>query len=132
MSDISGQPINPERLGRMKSAFERQGGVIDQGQDATGYLRVRGAEGLTFDAKTILLPEQPTTSAVFEEFIHTAQHRTGRFGEAIEQFGNAEAIRLMEMEAAEKLIRNRRPWGIPPQEVRQTIARLRGLRAEGK
>jgi hypothetical protein len=89
---------------------------------------LRQAEGLTFDSKTILLPDRPSTSSVFEEFIHATQHRTGRFNQAVDQFGNARAIDMMEIEAAEKLIRNRRAWGIPNAETRQTIERLRGLR----
>jgi len=87
---------------KIKKAFARQGGIIDQSVDAQAYLRLRGAEGVTFDAKTILLPEKTTTSAVFEEFIHTAQHRTGRVNQLIEQFGNAEAELKLEIEAAEK------------------------------
>jgi hypothetical protein len=68
------------------------------------------------------------TSAVFEEFIHTAQHRTGRFNQAISEFGTAEAVNMMEIEAAQKLIRNRNAWGIPNNETRQVIDRLRVLR----
>lgn len=125
---IAGEAIDPARFARMKQAFERSGGVIDQSADAQAYLRLRQAEGLTFDAKTVLLPERPTTTAVFEKFIHTAQHRTGRFSQAVDQFGTCEAIRRMEIEAAERLIRNRKPWGIPNAQTRQTIDRLRQLR----
>lgn len=114
----------------MKSAFEKNGGVIDQSIDAQRYLEMRGAEGLTFNAKTILLPANPTTSAVFEELIHTAQHRTGRFSAAIERCGTVRATQRMEIEAAEKLIRNRRRWQFAPEETRQTIERLRALREE--
>lgn len=120
--------MDAARFNQMKQAFIRNGGVVDQSADAQAYLRMRQAEGVTFDAKTILLPENPTMTAVFEEFIHTAQHRTGRFAATIDQFGTAEAIRRMEIEAAEKLIRNRHSWQIPNAETRQTIERLRGLR----
>ena len=125
---IAGEAIDPARFARMKQAFERSGGVIDQSADAQAYLRLRQAEGLTFDAKTGLLPERPTTTAVFDEFIHTAQHRTGRFSQAVDPFGTCEAIRRMEIEAAERLIRNRKPCGLPNAQTRQTIDRLRQLR----
>jgi hypothetical protein len=127
-SEIAGEAIDPARFARMRDAFIRNGGVVDQSTDAQAYLRLRQAEGLTFDSKTILLPDRPSTSSVFEEFIHATQHRTGRFNQAVDQFGNARAIDMMEIEAAEKLIRNRRAWGIPNAETRQTIERLRGLR----
>ena len=59
-----------------------------------------------------------------------ATRRTGRFSTAIDEFGTAEAIRHMEIEAAERLIQNRQSWQIPNSETRQTIQRLRGLRNE--
>jgi len=112
----------------MKEAFSRHGGIVDQSVEAQAYLKLRGAEGITFDAKTILLPEHPTTSAVFEEFIHSAQHRTGLVNTWIEQVGNAEAELRLEIRTAEKLIRNRRAYQIPTHETRQTIQRLRRMR----
>ena len=68
-SEIAGEAMDPARFAKIKAAFTRNGGVIDQGADAQAYLRMRGAEGLTFDAKTVLLPARPPTSAVFEEMI---------------------------------------------------------------
>ena len=121
----------------MKAAFERSGGTILQGADIDEYLlwraRQMGASnvgGLTDNAKQVLLPTNPSRSAVFEEFIHTAQNRTGKVNRLIEQFGNAEAERLLEIEAAEKLIRNRGPWGLPNDEVRAAIDHLRRLRGQ--
>jgi hypothetical protein len=125
-----GIPLDPVRLSRMKAAFERNGGVVDQGAGAKAYLEMRGAEGVTFDAKTILLPENPTTSAVFEEFIHTGQHRTGLVNRYTELYGNGAAQLRLEMEAAEKLINNRRPYRIPNTETRGTIQRLREYREQ--
>ena len=66
--------------------------------------------GVTRNAKEIDLPTNATRTAVFEEFIHTSQFRTGRFDRAIERFGMNEAERLMEIEAAEKLIQHQRAW----------------------
>jgi RHS repeat-associated protein len=126
-TEVMGNAIDPTRFEKIRSAFVRNGGIIDQSIDAQSYLQYRQAGGLTFDAKTILLPDRPSTTAVFEEFIHATQHRTGKFSQAIDKFGNARAIDLMEVDAAEKLIRNRRAWIIPSEETRQTILRLRGL-----
>ncbi len=118
-----GISIEPVRFQKMKEAFVRHGGIVDQSAEAQAFLKLRGAEGVTFDAKTILLPENPTTSAVFEEFIHSAQHRTGLVNTWIEQFGNANAELRLEIQTAEKLIRNRKAYNIPNDETHQTIRR---------
>lgn len=74
----SSDSIDPVKFDRMKKAFEKQGGVIDQSEEAIRYLDYRGAEAVTWNEKTIQLRQNPTTSAVFEEFIHTAQYRAGK------------------------------------------------------
>jgi hypothetical protein len=129
-STIADEPIEPALFMRMKAAFERHGGRILQSAEIDRYLQSRGAEGITDNAKQILLPTRPSCAAVFEEFIHTAQHRTGRFNRLVEQVGNVEAERLLEMEAATKLIRNRKAWGVSNAATRVTIARLRRLRSQ--
>ncbi|MDH3598499.1 MAG: hypothetical protein OEU26_02535 [Candidatus Tectomicrobia bacterium] len=130
-STIVDEPIEPVLFARMKAAFERHGGRIIQSAEIDRYLQVRGAEGITDNAKQILLPTRPSGAAVFEEFIHTAQHRTGRFTRLVEQVGNVEAERLLEMEAAAKLIRNRKAWGVANAATRATIAPLRRLSSQG-
>jgi len=120
LSTIAGEGMDPALFARMKAAFERQGGRILQGGDVEGYLRAIGAEGSTSNAKFIQLRVNPSTSAVYEEFIHTAQMRAGRTG--------TEWIRQNEIDAAEKLIRFRHQYGIPNAETRRTIERLRQLR----
>jgi len=114
----------------MIEGFKRTGGVVDQGEGPQAYLQLRGAEGLTLDAKTILLPQSPTTSAVFEEFIHSAQHRTGLVNSYTDLYGNAGANLRLEIQAAEKLITNRKAYGIPNSETQQTIQRLRDYRQQ--
>ncbi len=87
--------------------------------------------GVTHNAKEVLLPTNATRTAVFEEFIHTAQFRTGKFNQLIEQFGNAEAERLLEIEAAERLIQNQKAWGLPQNEIDAVVKRLAQLRNQG-
>jgi hypothetical protein len=122
----------------MKAAFEKNGGSILQNADIDAYLLWRAKQmgatnvgGVTRNAKEIDLPTNATRTAVFEEFIHTAQFRTGRFDRAIERFGNIEAERLMEIEAAEKLIQNQRAWKLPQGEIDAVVKRLDLLRAQG-
>lgn len=116
-SEIGGQGMDPTLFARMKAAFERQGGVMKVDAESTRLAQTLGVEGITFDAKTIALPQNPSTSAVYEELIHTAQLRRGMTD-----------VTQMEIEAAEKLIRFRRGYRIPNAETRQTIGRLRQLR----
>jgi hypothetical protein len=115
----------------MKAAFERNGGKILQGPEVDAYLKWRGVEAVTDNAGQILHSSNPSRSAVFEEFIHTSQHRRGVVNDLITRHGNMEAERLLEVQAAERLISNRRAWGIPNNETRQTIERLRALREQG-
>jgi len=79
--------------------------------------------GETLSENVIALRRNPTATSVFEEIIHTAQLRRG-------MSPKTDLIR-MEIEAAEKLIRYRRAYGIPNTQTRQTIERLLRL-AEGK
>jgi hypothetical protein len=105
--------------------FRRAGGVVDQSVDAQRYLQTRGAGGLTINQETILLPANPTRTAVYEELVHVEQFRRGVTLEA----GRGGVLRF-EIEVAETLIRNRQAWQLPADEVRQVIENLRNMRAE--
>lgn len=128
-SEIGGKPMDPERFARMKAAFERQGGTIWQDAEAQRYLGHRGAEAIMLNEKFIVHKPEPSASAVFEEFIHTAQFRSGKFNKYSELYGPAKARDLLEIEAAEKLIANSKAWGIPEEETRETMRRLELLKA---
>jgi uncharacterized protein (DUF1778 family) len=112
--------MNPELFNKIKRAFERRGGVIDQSLEAQRYLQSRNAEAATFNSKTIVLKAQPSSAEVFEELIHTAQYRSGR--------ARGDNILEMEIEASEKLIRHRRVYRISNDDARTIIGRLRNLR----
>nr|WP_274529245.1 RHS repeat domain-containing protein [Paenibacillus piscarius] len=124
-SGYSSGSIDPVKFDRMKKAFEKQGGVIDQSEEAIRYLDYRGAEAVTWNEKTIQLRQNPTTSAVFEEFIHTAQYRAGKIPDQ-----TPKTVLTVEIEAAEKLIKYRKSYGIPNVETRATIDRLRKMTQE--
>ncbi|HKI31162.1 MAG TPA: hypothetical protein VKA46_04800 [Gemmataceae bacterium] len=109
----------------MTADFRAAGGVVDQSVDAQRYLQARGAGGLTLNRETILLPANPTRTAVFEELVHAERFRRGVTIEA----GRGGVLQF-EAEAAETLIRNRHAWQLPAEEVRQVIENLRNIRAE--
>jgi RHS repeat-associated protein len=115
-STTAGQGMESGLFGRIQSAFQRQGGVMQADADSTRLLNTLGVEGATADAKTILLPQNPSTSAVYEELIHSAQYRAGMTDPL-----------QMEIEAAQKLIRFSDAYNIPAAETQQTINRLNSL-----
>ncbi len=113
-------PMNAEKFDKMKNAFEKHGGLIVKEEEALPLLNYHGVEASTLDATTIAFRPNPSTSAVFEEFIHATQYRTGR--------ANGTNIIEMEIEAKEKLIKFRNAYGIPNSETRDTIQQLREYR----
>jgi RHS repeat-associated protein len=115
-STTAGQGMNTSLFQRIQSAFQRQGGVMQVDAESTRLLNTLGVEGATVDAKTILLPQSPSTSAVYEELIHSAQLRAGM----------TDSLQ-MEIQAAQKLIRFSDAYNIPAAETQQTINRLNSL-----
>lgn len=111
--------MNAERFARIKKAFERNGGIIDQSEEAQRLLKYHGAEAATFNAKTIVLKPNPSNAEVFEEFIHTAQYRTGR--------ATGANIVEMEIEAAQKLLRFADRYGLKIEEQEAIRNRLNHL-----
>ncbi len=112
--------MDPQRFAKIKAAFERHGGIIDQSAEAQRYLDYKGANAITLNDDTVVMRTDPTTTEVFEEFIHVGQFRRGEIAEP----GDKSA----EISAMEKLIRNRKAYGIPNSETRQTMRRLRRMR----
>lgn len=115
-------PMDPEKFNRMKNAYERQGGLIIPEHEAVPLLNYHGTEASTLNATTIAFRPNPSASAVFEEFIHATQYRTGR--------ATGTNILEMEIEAKEKLIRYRKAYGIPNSETKITIKHLRDYRRQ--
>lgn len=115
-------PMDPEKFNRMKNAYEKQGGLIIPEHEAVPLLNYHGTEASTLNATTIAFRPNPSASAVFEEFIHATQYRTGR--------ATGSNILEMEIEAKEKLIRYRKAYEIPNSETKVTIKHLREYRKQ--
>lgn len=118
-----GAGLTQAEVDAITADFRAAGGVVDQSVDAQRYVQARGAGGLTLNQVTILLPANPTRTAVFEELIHAEQFRKGVTIEA-----DSGGMLPFEAEAAATLIRNRHDWRLPPDEVRQIIGNLRNIR----
>ncbi|MCL2517934.1 MAG: hypothetical protein FWF15_05165 [Oscillospiraceae bacterium] len=107
-------PMDNEKFLKIKTAFEKRGGIIQCDKATDKYLDSKMAEGLTYNENTILLKTNASVSAVFEELIHSAQYRQGR------NDGTPENRLLMEIEAQKKLIKNQKAYGISDIENEQT------------
>jgi hypothetical protein len=124
-SKTVGQAMDHAEFARIKTAFERTGGVIDQSAEGVRRLDYFGAEASTLGNYITLRPDA-SRSAVFEELIHATQNRLGR------NDWSPLSQALNEIEAQEKLIRFRRQYRIPNDETRQTIQALRDYREQLK
>jgi hypothetical protein len=60
-----GRGLTQAAVEAITADFRRAGGVVDQSVDAQRYLQMRGAGGLTLNQETILLPANPTKTAVY-------------------------------------------------------------------
>ena len=108
------EPMPKKQLRRIEQAFQRQGGVIQRGEAVDEYLEKRHAEGITYDAKTVLLRQKPSRASVLEEMIHTAQYRNGK------NDGSTKSMILCEIEAQKKLLANSKPYKLTGNEIAQT------------
>ena len=115
---------------RIQEAFARQGRTIDNSEDALRFLESRGADGVTFNADTILVRPDASPSTVFEELIHATQPRTGRFENWVNQYGNAGAVARAEYEAATRLVQSQRAYGISDAEHAVDMARVQEFRSQ--
>ncbi len=123
--NINKTPMDKIKFQRIKSIFEKNGGVIDQSEEAQRFLEYRGAEAATFNEKVILMKLNPSASDVFEELIHTAQYRAGKIPDQ-----TVLTILKAEIEAAEKLVKYSKQYGIPNSETLETIQRLERMKIE--
>lgn len=124
-------PIDPTQLLKIKEAFAQQGKIIDNSEDALRYLETRGAEGVTFNAETILIRPDASASTVFEELIHATQYRTGKFDQWVMEFGsNGAAVARAEYEAASRLVKNQKAYNISDAEHDINLSRVSHYKSE--
>lgn len=112
------EPMDSARRDRMIDGLKRAGADVVYGDEAEDYLNWAGANrGQYIEAATLgnqmFFRTNPSASAVYEEAIHFAQAKRGPLGS-----GN---MYELELEAAEKLIRNRKAYGITDAEHAQNI-----------
>ncbi len=123
-------PMDSEQFTKIQEAFSRQGKTIDNSEDALRYLETREADGVTFNAETILVRKDASPSTVFEELIHATQHRTGKFGTWVDSYGNSGAVAKAEFEAATRLVKNQKAYGISNAEHLINLSRVKHFEIE--
>jgi len=106
------KPMNPEVIKRVKESLLKKGTILDQSVEIDKYLESRGKEGITYSDGTIIMHTKVSASGFFEELIHYGQIKNGR---AI--YGDERNTILMEIEAKEKLIRNKKSYDITDYEI---------------
>ncbi|MEZ3454453.1 MAG: phage minor capsid protein [Oscillospiraceae bacterium] len=108
------EPMPKKQFRAIKKAFQQHGGVIQQSDEVDAYLEKKHAEGITYNAETILLKQNPGRASVFEELIHTSQYRNGK------NDGSAKSCLLNEIEAQQKLIKHAKAYKLTDAEIKQT------------
>lgn len=88
------------------------------------YLKLKNAEAITYNSKTILLHQHPSRSAVYEELIHATQYRQGK------NDGSLKTRLLCEIEAQEKLLKYQKSYKLTKEEVLQTEKALKAYQKE--
>lgn len=120
------QPMPKKQLYRIVKSFKRQGGSIQYSKEIDVYLNSKNAEGITYNAKTILLKMNPGRASVFEELIHTNQYKTG------ENDGSYLSRLKCEIAAQEKLLKYSKAYKLTDVEIRQTQNALKEYKKELK
>ena len=113
------EPMPKKQLNKIVKGFKKQGGSILMSDEVTAYLKASAAEGVTWNAQTILLTKNPGRGAVFEELIHATQFKQGKID-------TTPRSRIMcEIEAQEKLIKYSGAYKLTDYEVEQTKRALK-------
>ena len=106
------KPIDKEVFERVKESLAKKGIAIHQSEESDKWLISKGAEAVTFSDGTIVMHTNVSASGFFEELIHYGQIKNGR-----SIAGDIENNILLEIEAKERLIKNRKAYGITDYEI---------------
>ena len=104
--------MDKEVLARVKRSLATKGVIVEQSAEIDKWLISKGAEAVTFSGGMILMHTKVSASGLFEELIHYGQIRNGRVIE-----GDIENNLALEIEAKERLIKNRKAYRITDYEI---------------
>lgn len=129
-SNIKGKPINSKLLKKLQKEFELLGGEMRYNEESWDYVKARSkslgveVEAITIGDDLIMLGKDVTTSAVYEELIHTRQFKSGLFNQTMTKYGYEITDNLMEKLAAEELLARADEWKLPKEEIELIKQRL--------
>lgn len=113
-------PMQEAKYSTIKSNLAKKGVAVIQDTDGDAFLKAMGAEAMTLsDGSAVIFQSTrvPSASAVFEELIHVTQIREKG---VIESTGNTQAaIEYLnrEIEANEKLLRNKKAYDLTDKDI---------------
>ena len=118
------EPMSKKQLNKIVKGFKKQGGVIQFDEATDKYLALKNAEAATYDAKTILLKQNPSRASVYEELIHATQYKNG------ENKGTRKSRIECEIAAQEKLLKHAKAYKLTDPEIAQTKRALKDYKDE--
>lgn len=118
------EPMPKKQFQKIVKRFKAKGGIIQFDDQTDAYLEKKHAEAITYNAKTILIRQDPGRASVFEELIHTAQYRDGK------NDGSYEARLRCEIEAQNILLKNSKAYRLTNPEIEQTKLALKAYEKE--
>lgn len=113
-------PMDKDRFEKIKQSLEKKGVSVIQDREGDAFLSHMGAEALTLsDGSAVIFQSGrvPSASAVFEEVIHVGQIRKKG---VVDEYGNKQGTLeylSREIEAGEKLIKNKRAYRLTEKDV---------------
>lgn len=108
------RPISKIKQKELTKSFRESGGYVWQNDEATLYLKNRGADACCLGPDLIVLQEKPLISEVLEELYHAEQYKSGLITE--ELFTQI----LAEIDAQKYLLSVAEKYSIPKTETEQT------------
>ncbi len=116
------KPVSEERYNQLIIPLKKMGVTIMRGsEEVERYLDLRGAEGDTLDAYTVLFKQKVSISSILEETHHVRQNRRG--------LNDDKDIRirgtLNEIDAKKYLLRVAGRYKIPREEIEATKIQLK-------
>ena len=114
------KPMDVEIIERVRDNLEKKGIPLVQSEEMDRYLLSRGSEGVTFYGEPVIgLHTNASASGFFEELIHLGQILDGRAKE-----NDMENKLMLEIEAKQRLLKNRLAYGLTDFEVEVTTQSL--------
>ena len=133
-SDSKGNSIDPAELAQIIAELKKEGVEVDMGKEFEQLLAMENKEAQYIPRKNrpglIVLGENPSRSAVYEELIHLDQDRsTGwkLYVQIYEELSEMDALILttkLEIEANQRLYEIGRQLNFPPDEQATTAKRI--------